>query len=105
MVDAEDIAAFRADVAKYPGVPLADICGLRDDPDEPRLKTMLMLVACELLLRLRPLDLGRSIVDSEILNVPDDWFHPVCEAISFIEAEDRGQLIVSIEGDRRGEIA
>ena len=32
MIDAEDIAAFRADVAQYPGVPLADICGLRMTP-------------------------------------------------------------------------
>jgi len=82
MMDAEDIAAFRADVAQYPGVPLADIRGLRDDPDEPTAKAYLMEVACERLLRLRLLDLCKSIVASEILNVPDSWYRFGSEGIA-----------------------
>jgi hypothetical protein len=97
MLNPAEIDVFRADVAKYPGQSLYDICNLADDPDEPRLKTYLMKTACEVLLRVKPLEAGRRIVELATLNVPDSWFHPICEAISFIEAEDAGTLIESLE--------
>ena len=97
MMNSHDIAVFRADVAKYPGVPLPQICDLREDPDEPEQKTYLMQIACELLLRMQSLEVCKMIVAAKVLDLPDEWFHPLCEAISFVEAEDRGELIVSIK--------
>jgi len=93
----QEIAVFRADVAKYPGRALPEICDLREESDEPAQKTYLMQIACELLLRMWSLEVCKMIVAAKVLDLPDAWFHPLCEAIAFVEAENRGELIVSIK--------
>jgi hypothetical protein len=93
----QEIAVFRASAAKHPGVPLPEFCDLREDPDEPAQKTYLMRIACELLLRMWSLDVCKKIVAAQVLDLPDEWFQPLREAISFVEAEDRGELIVPLK--------
>jgi hypothetical protein len=91
-----DVARFRADVAKFAGLPLAEVVNLQDDPNEPRLQTVLMKVACEILLLMKDIDIGRSILSGEIFNVSDDtWLDPVRIAVEFIEAENAGEFVVA----------
>jgi hypothetical protein len=104
MMDPQEIAGFRLEVAKYPGFPLPDICNLREDPDESAQKTYLMQIACELLLRMQTLEICKMIVAAKVLGTcPTSGSTSLCEAISFVEAEDRGELIVSIKEPLRSQ--
>jgi hypothetical protein len=90
-----DVAAFREGVKAHEGRDLAEITNLKDDPNEPRLKTGLMKIACQILLRVRDVDVGRMIIAGEIFKITDDeWLDPVRTAVEFVEAEDAGAFVV-----------
>jgi hypothetical protein len=91
-----EVSEFRKAVARCAGRPLDEICNLRDEPDEPKKKTVLMRLACELLLRAGDLDLCKAILAGTVLAIPDDtWLDPIRNAIKFVEAEDNGEFAVS----------
>jgi hypothetical protein len=88
-----DIAAFRAAVALHGEVPTSQSVDLCAEPDWPRFRTFLLKVACEILLRVTDVDIGRTILEDG--KFPADWVYPVREAVEFIEAEDAGEFQVS----------
>jgi len=91
-----EVAEYRRNVARCAGQPLDEICNLRDETDEPKKKTVLMKLACELLLRAGDLELCKAIIAGSILAIPDDtWLDPVRRAVEFVEAEDAGEFRVS----------
>jgi hypothetical protein len=91
-----EVSEFRRNVARCAGQPLDEICNLRDEPDEPEKKTVLMRIACELLLRAGNLDLCKAILAGTVLAIPDDtWLDPIRRAVEFVEAEDAGEFIVA----------
>jgi hypothetical protein len=67
-----EVAEFRKGAARSPGQPIDELCNMRDDPDEPNKKTLLMKIACELLLRAGDMELCKAILAGVVFVIPDD---------------------------------
>jgi hypothetical protein len=90
-----DVAAFREGVKAHKG-DLGQIV-FQDDPNEPALKTGLMKIACQILLKVRDVDVGRMIIAGQIFKISDEndsWLDPIRTAVEFVEAEDAGAFVV-----------
>jgi hypothetical protein len=91
-----EVAEFRKGAARSPGVPVDELCNMRDDPDEPNKKTLFMKLACELLLRAGDMELCKAILAGVVFVIPDDtWLDPIRNAVAFVEAEDAGEFVVA----------